>query len=103
MLFVFDITRGLLHYERELCCWDRIPRRTDKLGEYPVHKELTYLISTSNGYYFLDEFLPQNYYRVGDQISVPVNCRAFTRRDNRLGVSFSVRKDYGITLSGEDF
>ena len=64
---------------------------------------VTYLVSTSNGYYFLDEFLPQSYYRVGDQISVPVNCRAFARKNNRLGVSFTVRKDYGITLSGEDF
>ena len=80
-----------------------VSQRSKKFIGEDKKEVVTYLVSTSSGYYFLDEFLPQSYYRVGDQISVPVNCRAFTRRNNRLGVSFTVRKDCGITLSGEDF
>ena len=80
-----------------------VAQRSKKFIGEDKKEVVTYLITTNNGYYFLDEFLPQSYYRVGDQISVPVNCRAFTRKNNRLGVSFTVRKDIGITLSGEDF
>lgn len=80
-----------------------VSQRSKKFIGEDKKEVVTYLVSTGNGYYFLDEFLPQNYYRVGDQISVPVNCRAFTRKNNRLGVSFTIRKDHGITLSGEDF
>ena len=80
-----------------------VSQRSKKFIGEDKKEVVTYLITTSNGYYFLDEFLPQSYYRVGDQISVPVNCRAFARKNNRLGVSFTIRKDYGITLSGEDF
>ena len=64
---------------------------------------VTYLVTAGNSYYFLDEFMPQAYYRVGDKISVPVNCRPFARKNNRPGIAFTVRKDRGITLSGEDF
>lgn len=64
---------------------------------------VTYLVSASNGYCFPDEFLPQNDYRAGGRISVPVNFRAFARKNDRLDISFTVRKDYGITLSSEDF
>ncbi len=80
-----------------------VSQRSKKFIGEDKKEVVTYLVSTSSGYYFLDEFLPQSYYRVGDQISVPVNCRAFARKNNRLGVSFTIRKDYGITLSGEDF
>lgn len=80
-----------------------VSQRSKKFIGEDKKEVVTYLVSTNNGYYFLDEFLPQQYYRVGDHISVPVNCRAFARKNNRLGVSFTVRKDYGITLSGEDF
>jgi hypothetical protein len=80
-----------------------VSQRSQKFIGEDKKEVVTYLVSTSSGYYFLDEFLPQSYYRVGDQISVPVNCRAFARKNNRLGVSFTIRKDYGITLSGEDF
>ena len=64
---------------------------------------VTYLVTAGNSYYFLDEFMPQNYYSIGDKISVPVNCRPFARKNNRLGIAFAVRKERGITLSGEDF
>ena len=80
-----------------------VAQRSKKFIGEDKKEVVTDLITTNNGYYFLDEFLPKSYYRVGDQISVPVNCRAFTRKNNRLGVSFTVRKDIGITLSGEDF
>ena len=86
-----------------LCLSGTVAQRSKKFIGEDKKEVVTYLITTNNGYYFLDEFLPQSYYRVGDQISVPVNCRAFTRKNNRLGVSFTVRKDIGITLSGEDF
>ena len=64
---------------------------------------VTYLVTADNSYYFLDEFMPQDYYKIGDKISVPVNCRPFARKNNRLGIAFTVRKDRGITLTGEDF
>ena len=80
-----------------------VSQRSKKFIGEDKKEVVTYLVSTNNGYFFLDEFLPQIYYRVGDQISVPVNCRAFTKKNNRLGLSFTVRKGYSITLSGEDF
>ena len=80
-----------------------ITQRSKKFIGEDKKEVVTYLVSTDNGYYFLDEFLPQNYFKVGDKISVPVNCRPFIRKNNRMGVSFTVRKETGITLSGEGF
>lgn len=80
-----------------------VTQRSKKFIGEEKKEVVTYLISTNHGYYFLDEFLPQSYFRIGDQISVPVSCRPFARKDNRLGVSFTIRKDSGITLSGEGF
>ena len=80
-----------------------IAQRSKKYIGEEKKEVVTYLVTTDNGYYFLDEFMPQNYFRIGDKISVPVNCRPFTRKNNKLGVSFTVRKDFGITLSGEGF
>ena len=86
-----------------LCLSGTITQRSKKFIGEDKKEVVTYLVSADNGYYFLDEFLPQNYFRVGDKISVPVNCRPFVRKNNRLGVSFTVRKENGITLSGEGF
>ena len=80
-----------------------ITQRSKKFIGEDKKEVVTYLVSTDNGYYFLDEFLPQNYFKVGDKISVPVNCRPFIRKNNRLGVSFTIRKETGITLAGEGF
>ncbi len=80
-----------------------VSQRSKKFIGEDKKEVVTYLVTTEHGYYFLDEFLPQNYYRIGDKISVPVNCRAFARKNNRLGISFTVRKNFGITLTGEDF
>lgn len=80
-----------------------ITQRSKKFIGEDKKEVVTYLVSTDNGYYFLDEFLPQNYFKVGDKISVPVNCRPFIRKNNRMGVSFTVRKETGITLAGEGF
>ena len=49
-----------------------VSQRSKKFIGEDKKEVVTYLVSTSSGYYFLDEFLPQSYYRVGDQISVPV-------------------------------
>lgn len=80
-----------------------VSQRSKKfIGEEQM-EVVTYLVTAGKNYYFLDEFMPQNYYSVGDMISVPVNCRPFARKNNRLGIAFTVRKDRGITLTGEDF
>ena len=81
----------------------KVIQRSKKFIGEDKKEVVTYLIDTENGHYFLDEFLPVDYFHINDVISVPVNCRPFVRKNGRLGVSFTVRKNIGITLSGEEF
>ena len=81
----------------------KVTQRSKKFIGEDKKEVVTYLVSTENGHYFLDEFLPRDYFHIDDEITVPVNCRPFVSRNGKLGVSFTIRKNNEISLSGEEF
>ena len=59
----------------------KVTQRSKKFIGEEKKEVVTYLVSTENGHYFLDEFLPQDYFHIDDMITVPVTCRPFVNKE----------------------
>ena len=73
-------------------------RRTIQTRNNSTAQIVTYTIQDNNSRrYYVDEFAPDEYYEIGDLITVPVYVKTFKKNNGDIGYSFSVQQQLNLT------
>ena len=64
---------------------------------------VTYTImDSSSRRYYVDEYAPDEYHEIGDNIIIPVYIKTFKKNNGEIGHSFAVQQQFG-SARGEHF
>lgn len=78
-------------------------RRTIQTRNDGSAEIVTYSLQDLSGRrYFVDEYTPDEYYEIGEDIEVPVYVKTFKKNNGDIGYSFCVQRQFG-PARGEHF
>lgn len=81
-----------------------VSQRSKKLIGEDKLEVVTYLVNVDEKlFFYLDDFQPDSYFAIGEKISVPVICRPFMRKNEKMGLSYTVRKENSHKIRGQVF
>lgn len=70
----------------------------------PQIEIVTYLIQDNHGKkYYVDYFDPHGYYKIGENVCIPIYIKPYQRKTGELGYTIYIQKPSSQTVRGEHF